>query len=345
MKIFYQYSNNKTLSPTKGDMINEIGTLRALSQFADVYYSGQKFDCNHPSYGLKNYSCSILSMMMKQKYDVYFVRNNVGLFKKIPKKVKKIWFATPYDRYCFTYADIIATTTRTWAEWLRDGIKMHALNPRGYKFNAFPIYQTITNFSNMKGHAITNQIRDEQYNGGFIIGSFGRKSPTDHATTLISSMTGLVQSHSDIKLAISITNSNGKLRGNNIINCKYKHKYMPYVYSACDLIVVSYHGASWNFTGSLKTIEAASCGIPVILGRSPAREELFGKDYKLFLDRFVFRNVDSQSIKELSDMILYVYENPSIMNDISKDLIEKSKFYSIDESSKRLKIIFEELLK
>lgn len=338
MKIYYQYSNNKTLSPTRGDFINEIGTIIALSKFADVYYSGNFFDKKKKNYGLKQYRQSIEKKMLSQNYDVYYIRNNPVLFKKIPKKKLKIYFCSPYDESAFGYADFIATTTKAWSEYLMAGKYILKLNPDSRKFKSESFYQTIFDCYNTFGNEKTKSIRDK-IGGDFVVGSFGRIAYSDNPRTVLSAVNLLNKNNNSIKLAISISNKNKVFNNNNVAQFNFSHNQMKFAYSSCNVVVASYCGPSWDFAGSLKTIESATCGTPVVLGRGEAREELFGKDYELFVDKEIFRNNDEKSVNILYDKILSIKNDTNLLKDISCRLLEKAKFYSVSESSKRLESI------
>ena len=118
MKIFYQLSNYKTLAPDNGDTINTINNIKALSTFAEVYYSGTLFRPQLPGYGLIEYNSDIISRI-DNSYDAYYVRDNREVFMNCPKNKPRIWMASPFYQECYEQADMIATYSEKWADILR----------------------------------------------------------------------------------------------------------------------------------------------------------------------------------------------------------------------------------
>ena len=118
--------------------------------------------------------------------------------------------------------------------------------------------------------------------------------------------------------------------------CSSDLQDMPFAISACNCIISSNTEPGWEYAGALRIIEAMACGTPVICQRSPAREEMLGKDYPLFMDRGKINDYCVDNIFEFVDIIVSIRENKN--QDLIRDsLIERAKFYSIEENSKRIK--------
>ena len=312
LKIFYQYSTVSHLRPKGGDFINEMGNILALSQFADV------------SYG-KNI-----------KADIYFIRGNSDLFHQFNGK-KRIWVASPYDYNCFKNANIIATLSKSWENALKNGTKIPGLNPFGIKFkNAASIYQTIMpNIKPSKHLKKSRDIRKNIFKGDIVIGCFGAIRNTNYPKMIFNNLKVLKKEFKNIKFIFGITVKNQKLkipRDNSIVLCNFGYKEMPYAISACDIIMTSQHGVEWDYCGNLKVLEGMGCGIPVICQKSLARQEMLGDRYSLFLPKKYFDTPNTPHA--LIKTIHHALDHNKAIGDY---VYEKSKFYNVDNNSKRLK--------
>lgn len=352
MKIYCQYSNNKILTPNRGDFINEIGMLKALSKFADVYYSGQKFNTLLSGYGLKKYAGNI-EFKITKNCDLYYVRNNKKIFQYIYNKNfggKKIWMSSPYDKWCFLKSNIVATFTKSWEDMLKRGDIFPGLNPDGLKFNnAISIDQTIDDiFFPRQSEEITKNIRKE-IGGDFIIGHFGRVAESTYPYLLLNSWGDIVEKFPNLRMITGVTTGKFPSGLKNVVYKNVTHSQMPYYFSACDMAIVSQHGIEWDICGNLKVKEPAACGIPVVLEKSLARCEEYGNDYEMFLPRDSFRKESEQKDFKLSKNILmerieFLINNENERKRIGNDLSNKMKNYSVENSSLKLKSLFNKLL-
>lgn len=325
MKIYYQYSFLKTLTPSGGDQINEIGICTALSQFAEVYYSGQLFKPNEPHFGLEEYEGDIKVV----DADISIIRANKDVF--LCAKGKRIWVSSPFDVEMFTKADYIGTFTDSWTKALKEGETYQNLNP-GIKWdNVITLYQTLNpRFKPLQDHPETLKIKDK-HKGRFIIGIFGRLVPSNYPELVVNSLKTIQNLGCDVIFSITRQKI---LLPKNIKITRYNHSKMPYALNACDCVIISQHGEEWEICGSLKTLEPMACGVPVILERSRAREEMFGKDYPLFLDKGAF-TPSSGKETDLIQKIKLLF-NQRFREKIGKQLIQKAKFYSVKQSAERL---------
>jgi glycosyltransferase involved in cell wall biosynthesis len=348
MKIYYQYGvYHKTLSPTSGDQINEISMMTALSQFAEVYYSGTRFDPSRKDYGLINYPESIESRVTDD-YDMYYIRRNVNVFKAVPAGKPKLWFAAPYDEHCYENATAVVTPTETWAQWLREGKKVFLSQPNPPKTpQALSIHQVVGNhFRPLQHSAKTAAIR-QSLGGDFIIGYFGQVSRSTYPHALFFLMPHLVKKYPGVRLLMGINiNHVGALPDNlpNTTFTQFTYEDMPYAISACDLIVMLQYTYEWDYCGSQKAIEAAACGVPIVLVRSKARMELLGEDYEFFLPSIQsrFKWCDMFHIRRLIERII---KDKRLRMQVAQRLPQQARFYSVSESAQRLQSLFENFLK
>lgn len=330
MKIYYQYGDFKTISSNRGDFINETNTIMALKKFADVFYSG-----NSPA---KKYPISIEKNMLRGNYDLYIVRNNKTLFSAIPKNKPKIWMSSPYDLECFRKSTAIGAFTKAWENLLREGRILGFLNPNGKRFdNVVTIYQTIADeFRPLQNDPKTIRIREE-IDADIIVGHFGRIANTTYPYLLLSVWEELISRYPRMKLVFGVNNGKVDTIYKNILHKTIAHSDMPYYISACDIVVVSQHGREWDVCGNLKVKEPAACGVPVILQRSLARIEEYGNDYPLFLpESYCDLPITEEKRNCMINKFDQVIEDINFRKDISERLISKMKFYSMEESSKRL---------
>ena len=124
MKLFYQYSNCKTLEPITGDRISEIMTIKAMKNAGIKVIYGEK-------------------PILRNHYDLAYIRASENFFDKC-LGLKRIWFASPYNFRCMMQADKIATFTDVWTTMLKVGTEFN-LNPDGKQWGnkVITIPQTI----------------------------------------------------------------------------------------------------------------------------------------------------------------------------------------------------------
>lgn len=303
MKILCQYSKLKKLLPTKGDHINEINFMRALSSFANVKFAANELNDN---------------------IDILYTRYAYTMHNRQEAKIK-IMMASPYSDY-FKRSDYVATFTESWAEALRNGEKIPGLNPLGEKIkNAINIGQTLADHFKP-----TEGIKFEGYP---IIGCFGRMVKSNYPHLLFASWNKILKKYPKARLILGITGTNFKVP-HEIVN--YQYKDMPKVISACDIISVNQVGVEWDFCGSNKVLESCACGTPVLIAKSRARQEHLG-NYKYFFNESFFRPPITEG--KINKFIEYI---EAILNDknVSQYVIERTKKHSMSEQSKYLQTLF-----
>ena len=116
---------------------------------------------------------------------------------------------------------------------------------------------------------------------------------------------------------------------------------MPYVYAACDIIIESFRSKSWNFAGSIKTLESCAVGTPIILAKSPARSEMLGNDYKLYITKKELAKENPVALKKL---IIRLLVNKEFYNEMSEYVYQKIQPYSQNNMAIYLEKIFKKII-
>jgi glycosyltransferase involved in cell wall biosynthesis len=182
----------------------------------------------------------------------------------------------------------------------------------------------------------TKKIREE-IDADIIVGHFGRIANTTYPYLLLSVWEELISKYPRMKLVFGVNNGKVDTTCKNILHKTIKHEDMPYYISACDIVVVSQHGREWEVCGNLKVKEPAACGVPVILQRSLARIEEYGNDYPLFLpESYCDIPVSEEKRRCIIEKFDQIIDNFDFRKSISDRLINSMKFYSLEESGKRL---------
>ena len=345
MKVYYQYSTNKVLPHTKGDFINELNMIDALRRFATVYYSGVKVDWDAPNHGMKEYA-GLPENNVPQDCDLYYVRANKEVFNRIPKNRCKLWMASPFDEDCYRAADAIVTFSEAWARGLREATPFGWIPPSGHvpRPHAVNMDQVVADRFVPQNNYQVRKIR-RSTGGNFVIGHFGRIVKSNYPFAFLRAWPQLIKTHPGIRLLVGSTR--GKLPDGipHVIQTTFPHESIPRAISACDLIVMSNWGPEWDICGSGKAIEAAACGVPLLLGRSPGREELLGKDYELFLPPLGGKPADKIDAKRIFDAVDSVIKNPDRLKSIGSKLPARAEFYHTGAAVPRLDALFNRLIK
>jgi glycosyltransferase involved in cell wall biosynthesis len=317
VKIFYQYAKAKTLTPDRGDFINEINIIKALKRFSTVIYANRSVKC-----------------------DVHYVRANPTLFKKLPNP--KVYFASPYNKIAFRQADAIATFSQAWTDRLRAGKYTAGCEEKITK-PIITLHQVIDtdffkpyNKSNLKVKKIRRHL-----GGGFIIGQFGKMRNTNFPHTFLKILPKLKKEYPDINVVFSDKTG---ITSNLIKECHFPYDQMPYVLSACDLLLFPYWASAGHFSGALRTKEAMACGVPITSPRFDARVEEFGEDYPFFYPAGIKEHYRSDVMKGMYDVISLAIEDEKLRKDVGKTIRSRSEFYSIEQASKRIQQDFNKVV-
>jgi glycosyltransferase involved in cell wall biosynthesis len=247
--------------------------------------------------------------------------------------------ASPYDLECFRRADIIITYSQAWARFLKEGRPIPGLNPAGKKFrNVVAFHQCIGSHFKPTFRHFPERIK-RRIGADFIIGHFGRLGKTNYPYYLSGLMPILKRKYGRVKVLTAA--QSGKFDHPDIYKMNIRYWDIPMYLCACDVVIIGQFGLEWDICGNLKTKEAAACGVPVIVGRSFAREEEFGIDYKLFMPRGFFKKYyTNQQTLALAEKIFLGVSDKSI----AINAMKRMSFYSIENGALRLKIIMDKLL-
>lgn len=343
-KIYMLLTSVSLLTPTAGDKINEIALIKTMSQFADIYYNDQLVNLDKTDLGLVHKTI----VKPTRKYDLYYIRNNLKMFKKLPHP--KIWIGSPYDKYAFENADAIGVLTKSWKtlfenynedKGLYGLIKGNISLPK----NIVVFEQSCESefkpglYHNPITQKIRNDLTDNQPNS-FLIGHFGRVSNSCYPFSLIHILPKLKQKYPNVKVVFCGLKSHIKSALNTKhIDLKegYDRKLMPYAISACDMVVCNHRTDEGHFCGSRRILEAMACGIPILCGNFMARKEQLGNNYPLMWEY----NENSGRLGDIAetqiiDTIGKLIDDPKYRSDIGKYLINRSQHYTIENTAKRI---------
>lgn len=356
LNIYCQLASVKKLVLRGGDMVNEINLFMAMEKFANVYYSGSRFDSQAPDFGTVNYPESIETRMNERVYDLYYVRSNKTVFEAIPRGKPKIWFSIPYDRYCYDSATAIASLTPPFTDAIKAGnyLPWVPSQYRGQGYNkAITLHQTIEDkFKPLQNHPRTKQIRKSLQNK-FIIGELGKVGASSYPHAFLSILPRLIKKHNIQYLVASGAKQRNLIVTDFATRRSFTHSDMPYVTSACDLIIISTWTIGWHYGGCRRLLQATTCGVPVILGRSLSREEFLGIDYPLFVPPFndgisSVKKVTEESIKidgrNLMKIFNKIIPDEARRLEIGRDLRRRSEPYITDNYPQTLEKILNDVI-
>jgi glycosyltransferase involved in cell wall biosynthesis len=285
LKIYALLAKSARLPMTGGDIINEMRFLRALSEFADVYYNNHLFLPDEPGFGLPEGAIT----PPRQDCDLYYVRANLQIYRACPRPRASL--GLPYDEEVFSTADAIFTTTSTWKDmleryspdwppksWVADWYGDRIVKPK----RILDIGQVSDpSFVPRDGHPLAFRYR-AMFGYGRTVGYFGR---IDKETVPGSYLEVLPELTRRIPKLTTVFAGNIRIplpREVKVVK-RISYEEMPFAISACDLLLYDCADTG-NWAGSGKVIDAISCGVPVLMARRQARYEQMGEDYPLFFD-------------------------------------------------------------
>lgn len=332
-KIFTLLGNNRTLSATGGDKINEIRFYTALSEKFDVYYNGQLFDPYAVDFGIKDLPIQV----PKDNYDIYYIRANNRVLYNCPRP--KVAMGIPYSSWLYQHVDAVITTTESWknailnynesayykelvGDWYGNTDKL--ITPK----KIINIRQTID--SNFLQKIDKNTIIKNKISFGLkpTFGFFGSLAMQIFPNLAINAL----QKISNDGLQINVIAA-GKKYSNTVVpkNVRYLG-YLPYesipgYLKSCTCLIAN-EGVETEYLGSGKVLDAIAANVPILSYRSAVREEQLGKDYlgfysseeeayfviKLIIENSFFREQIIMQLKSRYDMFSvksqgdYLYE-------------------------------------
>jgi len=316
MKIFYQYSSAKKMTPTRGDFISELNILKAISRFADI------------------------TINERDKCDLYYVRSNPRLFKILSHP--KIYFASPYNKICFRQADAIATFSKEWTKRLKQGIPNTAGCSTKISKPIITLQQVIDDkmFFPRQSKPRTKKIR-KTFDGEFVIGHFGKMRPTNFPHTFLKILPRLKKLYPGLKVVFSdLSGINAK----GIMRYKVPYHFIPNTLSACDLLLFPYWSAAGRYSGALRIKEAMACGVPIITAKFEARVEELGEDYPYYTKIFGKKHSTIEAQDDMFEVISRAIDDDKLREDTADKIYQRSKKYFIDPSTKRIEKDFRQVI-
>ena len=283
LKLYYLLGNKSNIDYNGGDSINEINNIFYLNNFYDIFYNNQKIDLNKTNFG--QYKNTIEEPNLN--YDIYYVRNNHKIFLKLPKDKIKIYFASPYNKECFEYANYISCLTNNWQKMLKTpNNNWGILYPKNF-FTKKTIVLS-QKIDPKKFFPINNINVFYKYNISikiFKICHFGSFRNSCYPSFIIKLYENL---DNDLKKKIKII-----FIGN--IPEDFKKKYKDFLYinniplqevnkyiNSCQLLLYNQRDYQSEYAGSNKIIEAIICNKPILSVKSQARIDELGINYPLF---------------------------------------------------------------
>lgn len=335
MKIYYQYSKCKTLIANGGDYVNEIGVCKALSQFAEVYYAGKLFQPDKPDFGLNT-----KDIISHKDCNVIVSRANSSLINNAGG-VPSIICAVPYKPDVFKKATLIYTLSRSWGDLLRKGIKFPGINPDGVIHNnVISLGQVVDDiFKPYKTHPDIDKIRNE-INADIIIGMFGRITKSTSPALILSIFKDIQNNFPKLKIKLMIgTKTPFDVKDDNIVIKHFTWNEMPFVYNACDIIMTNTRTPGFNYSGSIRVIEASRCGVPIIMQEAKARKEITG-NYIGYIPFGTLDQVNDTNRKILLDKFISFIGDKKLRVEAGNHLYNTSKSCTIEEKGKEYYKIF-----
>jgi glycosyltransferase involved in cell wall biosynthesis len=327
-RIYALLGSSTCLPPRGGDLINEARFFRTLSEFADVYYNGQRFQPEAEDYGLKDIPIEIPS----DGYDLYYVRGNKEVFEQLPHP--KVCLALPYDEEIYRKADALFTTTGTWADmltgfssdypprsWLKGWYGDEILVPKC----VINIGQTADPaFRQHPDHFETFRYK-AMFGFGFIVGYFGRIAPDTVPHTYFEALPKLKETIAHLTTVVAGNITVDIPRNLRVVD-RIQYHHMPYALNACDLVLYDC-GDDGNWAGSGKVIDAISCGVPIVLPRKVARIEQLGEDYPMFCD----------SPEELESRVIKYVKDEGFRSEVQARVLELAETFRPRQRAEALK--------
>lgn len=323
-KLYYLLGQRSKITTKGGDGVNEINNIKYLSNFYDIYYNNQKLNFALNELGQTNNNIELPN----QDYDIYYVRNNKEIFLKTPKNKIKIYFASPYDKECFEYADYISCLTQNWKSML--------LYPNNNWGNLYDKYyctnktlllsQKIdpTLFYPIENINCFENINEEI----FKICHFGSFRNSCYPSFILRFYMSLNSEEKKKVKIIFIGNIPNNFKKENPdfvyiknIPLEQVNKYI----NSSHLLLYNQRDYQSEYAGSNKIIEAIVCNKPILSVRSQARIDELGINYPLFYDLLIKPPDNPENIFE--DNFICEKEVMRIKNVILK-MVENKNYYN-----------------
>ena len=347
-KLYYLLGSKPRINTLGGDSINEMNNIKYLSKFYDIYYNNQYLDLTKKDFNQNKTKIEDPD----RNYDIYYVRNNKKIFLKTPKDKIKIWFASPYQKDCFSYADYICCLTFNWKKMLsKPNSKWGILYPNDYFTNKTLVLSQKIDPNLFYPIANINVLNLD--NKIFKICHFGSFRNSCFPSFLLRLYDSFDK---ETKKKIKII-----FIGNIPVN--FKKNYPDFLFidnipfeevnkyiNSCQLLLYNQRDYQSEYAGSNKIIEAIVCNKPILSVRSQARIEELGHNYPLFYNLLVkppdnpkniFKEsfIDDKEVKRIKIVVKNMINNSNYYNEIVNYMknIDKTKYltnYNINQLEK-----------
>lgn len=328
-KIFCQFVDLPEISPTSGDKINEIRFYRALSKFADIYYNDYLVDWSTGKIGAPG-NLNLPS----RDYDLYYVRANHELLKKLPHP--KITIAYPYDPHSFETADAILVTTQAWAELLKAYNTSPTIQEKLKKWYPRSIVepnQLINIGQTIDPSFIIEPTPREAFRwtarttGSQVFGFFGRVTDETIPHDLMSALEFVRNSlDSDLEpFAVFAGSIRTEVPRMSLNLGQIEYANMPLLIRACTGTLGQSCKDS-DYLGSGKILDSMACGVPIVCKANAVRIEQLGDDYP-----GMFETQD-----QANEIMLNVSTDPSFATILSEYLTDRRNHFLPDSSGGRI---------
>lgn len=322
-KIYHLLSARPWLKPDNGDAMTELKLIRALSEFADVYYNNTLVDFSKEDLGLNKAHVE----KPNEGYDLYYVRNNLDVFREIVGR--KVWVGVPYSDEAFESADAIATYTSVWKEFLyqyNDNQEVRSFFEGFYpeKIVEPKSVLAVGQFIDPEFRRDSNKVKVEKYKAkfgfGFTIGCFGRIDEETLPRDFISTVDYLHDEIDDLSVVFA-----GKIKANlgspKILQAGFlPYKDMPEIIEACDLLLCNDNSSIkiHEWMAAAKVLDAIVRKVPMLVKYRAARAEQLGDEYPLFY----------RTESELKEIVVKYYKEPGFRYDVKQYMEALAERYS-----------------
>lgn len=332
-KIYTLLANNRTLTTTGGDKINEIRFYKALSTIFDVYYNGQLFHPDEPDYGIKD-----IDIKLPDKgYDLYYVRANNYVLSKCPGP--KVAMGYPYSAWLYNHVDALFVTTESWKE----GIKTYNRRTKsremmqdwygGAKDIVVPkkiinIRQTID--PSFKANIQPDKVLKNRLSmglGDITFGFFGSLSMKLIPWDCIGVIEEIKKRNHNVNLVMAgKTYKDTELPSISEQLGYISYDEIPSYLYACDCLLAN-EGLETEYLGSGKVLDAMAVGKPIIAYKSLVRIEQLGDDYKGFYEN-----------KAQARKLITMFINDAGFREVlTKQIQERAEKFSVNSQGEYLK--------
>ncbi|MEE2683273.1 MAG: hypothetical protein VX353_03025 [Actinomycetota bacterium] len=331
LKIFTALGDQKDLSASRGDVLNEVETYRKLSSFADVYYNGQLLQWDEQGFGIVPQEVELPD----EAFDLYYCRNSPKLYQEC--KGPLLIMAYPYDPDIWEMVDGVVVTTYAWKNFL-DNYNERSNELKLYDDPWYPdsilkprhitvFGQSITPRFTAQDNGKISKLYRAAFGEGFSVGYLGRIDPTCYPHQVIAAIKEIRKVDDRISLTFMGHIREVVIPGWIQIYSRQTLEMMPHVVSAFDCLIYD-QDITGDYLGSVKCLEAMARGVPILVRPYEARIEQFGGDYPLYY----------QNEQEAESLLVKLKDDRNFRSSIREYLLERRSYYYRENAELRLQV-------